>query len=515
MRVPNRVLGAALVAMIAIVTSTSDAQTPASTPGAAPKYTPDVPAKITTPDTVETRIGTLRFKDGAPDPATVQLAYDQIDFNRGVDAFVKGMSATSVYAALSGPGRSGRQAQRRHRHHRAADGRSLAVPDANTTTVYVLMCVNLKDGPMVVRVPPRALGPVDDANFRWVTDVGLTGADKGAGGDYLFVPPGYKGRPPREGLSRRKAEYQPAPHPRSSLRRKGRSRRGGGRCQGQGGDVPVVAGPNPPATSFVNLSGVKFNTISANDFSFYEELDAVVQNEPADWVDPDTVGLYAAIGIRKGKPFAPDARMKKMLTESVAVATPRPREPIRIARSRNPDLQGPAMAHAVRGRQLPVPRRRRAAARRESDVLLLRDGHHAGMTNAKPGTGSAYAVAFRDSARQLPRWRSYLQGDPARPRSREGFWAFTVYDNQTRSLLPTDQKPAGLDSTLPGLKRNADGGATVWFGPKAPAGNEAELGANDARTRVQRASAALWAARTVVQPDLAAGRPRNGELGIA
>ena len=98
MRVPNRVLGAGLVAMIAIVTSTSDAQTPASTPGAAPKYTPDVPAKITTPDTVETRIGTLRFKDGAPDPATVQLAYDQIDFNRGVDAFVKGMSATSVYA---------------------------------------------------------------------------------------------------------------------------------------------------------------------------------------------------------------------------------------------------------------------------------------------------------------------------------------------------------------------------------------------------------------------------------
>ena len=75
----------------------------------------------------------------------------------------------------------------------------------------------------------------------------------------------------------------------------------------------------PPATSFVNLSGVKFNTISANDFSFYEELNAVVQNEPADWVAPDTVGLYAAIGIRKGQPFAPDARMKKTLTEAVAV----------------------------------------------------------------------------------------------------------------------------------------------------------------------------------------------------
>ena len=55
-------------------------------------------------------------------------------------------------------------------------------------------------------------------------------------------------------------------------------------------------------------------------FRFYEELNAVVQNEPADWVDPDTAGLYGSLGIRKGKPFAPDARMKKILTDAVAVA---------------------------------------------------------------------------------------------------------------------------------------------------------------------------------------------------
>ena len=83
---PNGVLGPALVAAIAMVTSVSDAQTPASTPGAAPKYAPDVPAKVATPDAVETRIGTLHFKDGAPDPATVQRADDQIDLSRGIDA---------------------------------------------------------------------------------------------------------------------------------------------------------------------------------------------------------------------------------------------------------------------------------------------------------------------------------------------------------------------------------------------------------------------------------------------
>lgn len=53
------------------------------------------------------------------------------------------------------------------------------------------------------------------------------------------------------------------------------------------------------------------------------------------------------------------------------------------------------------------------------------------------------------------------------------FWAFTVYDNQTRSLLPTDQKSAGMDSNSPGVKKNADGGVDIWFGPKAPVGREA------------------------------------------
>src|SRR5512137_858320 len=98
----RRLLCVTLAATIAITSAASYAQAPRGVPAALPKYSPDVPAKITTPDTVETRIGTLRFKDGAPDPTTVQLAYDQIDFTRGIDAFVKGMSATSVYALCRG-----------------------------------------------------------------------------------------------------------------------------------------------------------------------------------------------------------------------------------------------------------------------------------------------------------------------------------------------------------------------------------------------------------------------------
>ena len=94
------------------------------------------------------------------------------------------------------------------------------------------------------------------------------------------------------------------------------------------------------------------------------------------------------------------------------------------------------------------------------------------MSEAKPGRGSTYAVTVRDqTGNYLDGGRTYKVTLPG-PIPAKNFWSFTVYDNQTRSLLPTDQKLAGVDSTLPGLRKNADGGATIWFGPKAPAGQE-------------------------------------------
>ena len=94
----KRLAYAALTLAVTIPSVTVLGASPSSTA----EYAPAVPVKITTPDTVETRIGTLRFADGAPDAATVEKAYDQLDFGRGVDAFLKGMSATSVHALCEG-----------------------------------------------------------------------------------------------------------------------------------------------------------------------------------------------------------------------------------------------------------------------------------------------------------------------------------------------------------------------------------------------------------------------------
>jgi hypothetical protein len=432
-----------------------------------------VPAKITTPDTVETRIGTLRFREGAPDSATVQLAYDQLDFGRGVDAFLRGMSATSVHALCKGFEEAGINLNRGIGiTEDLMDARSLFLTP-NTTTVYAFAYIDLKDGPMVLRVPPRVLGAVDDADFRWVTDVGLTGPDKGAGGDYLFVPPDYKETLPADGYHVARPRTNRLIVFYRAFVEKGDISAAVASVKAKAAIFPLSQAANPPATSFVNVSGMKFNTISANDFSFYEELNAVVQNEPADWVDPDTVGLYAAIGIRKGQPFAPDARMKQILTDAVAVANAIARSDLFASRDPRTRLYSdrqwltPFVGNSYQFLD---------GAERLLDGQTLffyyATGITPAMSEAKPGTGSAYAATFRDSTGSyLDGGRTYMVTLPG-PIPAKNFWAFTVYDNQTRSLLPTDQKLAGIDSTLPDIQTNQDGGVTVWFGPKAPTGLE-------------------------------------------
>jgi hypothetical protein len=82
---------------------------------------------------------------------------------------------------------------------------------------------------------------------------------------------------------------------------------------------PLSHAGNPPTPRFVDVSNKAFNTIAPADYSFWEALNQVVQEEPTDPIDPTTLGFWASVGIQKGKPFAPDARMKKILTEAARV----------------------------------------------------------------------------------------------------------------------------------------------------------------------------------------------------
>ena len=126
------------------------------------KMTTDIPAQITTPDSVETRLGTLRFFDGFPDDATVEAIYDNLDFQRGVQAFLTAMPGASVYALREGFRSQGADNQTVLVTETLMDSKSLFLTP-NSESVYNLMWLDLKGGPLVIETSPNVLGIIDKA----------------------------------------------------------------------------------------------------------------------------------------------------------------------------------------------------------------------------------------------------------------------------------------------------------------------------------------------------------------
>ena len=438
-----------------------------------PRYKANVPASVTTPDKVQTKLlGDLEFFDGMPSKETVKKTYDFLDLSRGVEAFLNGIPAASIYAILEGIRDAGVNPGDLGIFEELMDARSLYLT-ANSTTVYCMTEVNVKDGPVVAEIPPGVLGPVDDAFFRFVTDIGNTGPDKGKGGKYLFVHRDYKGPIPEGYFVARTPSYRNLFFFRAFVKDGDLKATADGVKAGFH-MYPLSKAANPPKQRFVNLSGKQMNTVHANNFHFYEELNAVIQYEPADSFDPELVGLFASIGIKKGQPFKPDARMKKILTEAVA--------------------SGNATARAVtfsprKSRYYIWPDRKWNTpftgggnyAFYDNGERMLDDriffhyyatGITPAMTAPKVGLGSVYGIGAQDvNGDFLDGGKTYSVNLPG-PVPAKDFWSFMVYDSQHRSMLETDQKLAGLDSLNPSVKPNADGSYTMWFGPKAPKGHE-------------------------------------------
>jgi hypothetical protein len=442
---------------------------PAQTPPRM-QMTTDIPADITTPDRVETRLGTLTLFDGFPDDATTQKVYDNLDFQRGVQAFLHAMPGAAVTAFRPA-----------FRKFGAVDGHVLIFEELmdskalwltpNTTVVYYASWIDTKAGPIVLETPPNTLGLLDDHWFRYVGDFGNAGPDKGKGGKFLLLPPGYQGDVPEGYFVLRPATY--------GIWMAGRGFLVDGDPKPAVASIkqhlriyPLAQAANPPVSKFINVSGVPHNTVHANNFHFFEEVNDIVQEEPADALDPETLGLLASIGIEKGKPFAPDARMKQILTEAAAVGNvtaralafrPRMQEAFYYPNSAwFTNLPGGSYEF------LSQP------GVRNLDARVLMHYYATGITPAMVrkmvGVGSQYAAATTDSKGQaLDGSKTYkLRLPPNVPM--KDFWSFTVYDNQTRSMLQTDQRFPSVNSTDKGVVTNPDGSVDVWFGPTLPTG---------------------------------------------
>jgi hypothetical protein len=465
---------------------------------------------LSTPDRVETRIGTLDYKDGAPTAETAAKVYDALDFTRAVNVFNNSFRGASAYAIRKGFQSIGAQDNTVVIFSDLMDAKSLFLT-ANADTVYYLAVVDLTNGPMVVEQPPKGLGTINDMWFSWIIDVGFPGPDRGEGGRYLIVPPGYDGPLPEGGfyVARSRTNHvlyaarsflvDDDPKPAVELIRKTMkiypyTPGGVGTSIATALEGKVRLGRNPavPETRFIEGSGKAFNTIPPSDYSFFEMINDNVQQEPADSYDVELAGQLAAIGIVKGKPFRPDARMKKILTDAAAVGNAAGRALNWRYTQAHPDwsyypgsmwgsmlweggafFETPPPLFTKEGMFKPLPP---TGAR----TLDSRTAFYYGYTLDSPGmimripeVGSQYLMGFLDKDGNpydgAKTYRVTLPpGIPAR-----AFWSFTVYDNQTRSMLDTPQRYPRAGSQRypsPAAEAGADGATTVYFGPTQPEG---------------------------------------------
>ncbi|HEU5424375.1 MAG TPA: DUF1254 domain-containing protein [Nitrolancea sp.] len=437
-----------------------------------PKMATEIPAAITTPDRVETRLGTLRFFDGLPDAATVQTVYDNLDFQRAVQTFLTALPAASFSALRAGIRQFGPDNQTVLITGSLMDSHTLLLT-ANTETIYNLAWLDTRNGPLVIEVPPKVLGLIDDFWQRYVGDVGNAGPDKGQGGTYLLLPPGYSGAVPEGYYVARSRTYGNVLGLRALIQ-DGGVRATTERVKQHLRVYPLAQAADPPPMTFVDISGVAFNTIHANDVSFFDEVVPVVHEEPLEAIEPEARGLLAAVGIQKGKPFAPDARMQHILAEAAAVGNATARA--LVFQTREPSAHyypNSAWQMVWLGNDYQFSPDGVLNLDARSLFFYMGIGASPAMAIKMVGLGSQYAMAYHDAAgHYLDGAGSYRLHLPAGIPAKD-FWSLLVYDPQTRSMLQTDQQFPSLGSQKPDLVVNPDGSVDVYFGPKPPFGHEA------------------------------------------
>ena len=436
------------------------------------QMTTEIPDGIESPNQINTEtLGALDFTDGVPIAATADKVYSYLDLHNAIDAYTRGIQIASMEAMKQGILSFGPANETALIFESLMDSKALFLT-ANTTSVYMMAWLELKDEPMVLETPPDVLGIIDDHFFKYVADFGRLGPDKGQGGKFLILPPGYQGEVP-DGYFVSQANtyghwviwrgFQKDGDPQPAVQATKETYK----------VYPLSQKDNPPAVNFVNVSGKTFNTIHKMDERIFDEINAVIQSEPPSGENPEILGSLAAIGIEKGMAFSPDEHMKETLKEAAKIGSAIVRT--QIAKPRSEYL------YKFQGTQWLNPLAYKSYLFEHEGARLLdaRSAFHFYATGITPamsmkivGKGSQYAIAYSDAqGNTFDGSKTYKFNVPANPPMKD-FWAFTIYDNQTRSMLQTDQQFPGVDSNAEGLIQNEDGSWDIYIGPEAPTGYE-------------------------------------------
>ncbi len=346
----------------------------------------------------------------------------------------------------------------------------------NNTTPYVNFFWNIEDGPVVVEIPPSAdgvgiFGTLMDAWQRPIDDVGAKGRDKGNGGKYVLVPEGYQGA-----LLPKSYTYHQRTNngfavlraiiPDASLENIKKAAAFAKKIK----VYPLAKANKPPKNKYIDIYGKIMEGTPVMDETIYAELHEIIQEEVVEEQNLAMMGMLNKIGIQKGKPFKPDAKTKKIY----AAAAP---DALKFMIEQYHRALNPWMYEGKKWSLLIPPGVVETDFSYEFpsyfDYHARGAVYYAIVTSVKNyGSATFYLdIAETADSEWLDGSKNYkLLVPPNVPV--DDFWAVTVYDLETASYS-RDVSKSSIDSSLAGLKKNEDGGVDMYFGPKAPAGKEA------------------------------------------
>lgn len=425
------------------------------------------------PDEINTNFGTLKFElEAFPTEETTNKIYDELDLQRATQAYMDFLPALSVNAIIKGQIRDFKFKTSSDIGVHPSPGLTPTelYLTGNNSTVYAVASLDLKvDGPTVLEAPPGMLGTVDDANFKFLTDIGVVGPDKGKGGKFLFLPPGFDGKIPDGYFVVKSPSY-----------RIWAMMRGWGDV-GVGDKAtewfkqnlkvyPLATGPRQG--KYTNTAGVGLNSLAPEDGSAFELLNEIIQYEPKELFGAEQLGRLATLGIVQGKPFNPDERMKRILDQGAKQGAAMSRAI--VFASRDPDIRYWPKRHWEKMFLHNTTFERNGVADIDARTLWFYQAIvvSPALISTTPGAGTAYLSSFRDNkGRYLDGGKNYKLRVPANPPVKN-FWAVTAYDPTTRSLLdPGKNKNISVGSREKPVA-NADGSVDVYFGARAPKGME-------------------------------------------
>ncbi len=421
-------------------------------------------------ETVRTRFGDFEFRNGYPTPAAADALLDQLKFNRGIEVYLTQIPSVSIVAEHRGLADFGAKRPNQLVIWEQLMDATTILLTPNTETVYALGHLDLKaDGPTVVEAPPKMLGFAMDALQRYLVDIGIPGPDKGQGGKYLFLPPGYAGPVP-DGYFAFKSPTFTVSFGMRGFKVDGKTDQAVALMK-QTKVYPLAKASSPPPMEFLNGSGKAINTVAPDTFAFFEMLAQLVDEEPAEVFTPLERFYMQAIGIGKGKSFNPTPKDKALLADAARVGAAMARA--NSFASSDPDTfyykdrkwqyVGNVPYNFNKDGVLEIDRR--------AYVYYMALGNSPAMMTKNVGIGSYYLWTYKDAAGGfLDGAENYQLRIPANVPAKD-FWSVLVYDSMSRSELQNGEKfPSVSKYTDP--KVNADGSVDVYFGPTMPPGQE-------------------------------------------